>query len=500
MTRQEIQRRIQELGSKQSFITAEMARLGFWERGGEPTIPAELLAEERALQHELSQLLERQRRYQSREAMLKEMRQARMAAAKQRRIETKQRREAARLTRAEAWKAKQQTEVTYLGEGVSVGLRNQGGDAARLAQFGLPQFESPLALAQAMQLNLSELRFLAYNRAVSTVSHYKRFYLPKKSGGKRLISAPMPRLKKAQLWLLEHVFSRITPTDHAHGFRPERSILTNATPHVGQDVVINIDLKDFFPSIDYRRVKGLLVRLGYSEAIATVLALLCTEPEADTLQLDGKTYHVGSGERRLPQGAPTSPALTNLLAYRLDRRLQGVAARFGYVYTRYADDLTFSAKGGAAGLANQVIWAVEQIVQSEGFVVHPKKIEVMRRGQQQRVTGIVVNQQPGIDRGTLRRFRALLHQIGQTGWEGKTWGAPNPEADIRQVVLGYAHFVQMVKPELGRAFVATIRRLIGTSVQPVNEVVGNTPEVPVAPVAAPPPPLQNDTKDWWDVL
>ncbi|MEZ0610264.1 reverse transcriptase domain-containing protein [Fibrella sp. WM1] len=500
MTRQEIQKRIEELGSKQQFIIAEMTRLGFWTQHDEP-IPAELVAQDAALQKELSQLLERQRRFQSRDAMLKEMRQARMAAAKQRRIETKQRREAARKARAEAWQATLATAIPYLGDGNPAALANHTADSARLAQFGLPQFESPLALATAMKLSLSELRFLAYNRAVSTVSHYKRFHLTKKSGGKRLISAPMPRLKKAQLWVLENILNKVQPTEHAHGFRAERSILTNALPHVGQDVVINIDLKNFFPTVSYARVKGLLAKLGYSEAIATVLALLCTEPDTQALQVDGKTYHVGNGSRHLPQGAPTSPALTNLLAYRLDRRLNGLARAFGYVYTRYADDLTFSATGSVASQANQLIWAVEQIVQGEGFVVHPDKISVMRKGQQQRVTGIVVNQKASIDRATLRRFRALLHQIGQTGWEGKSWGSPAPEADIRQVVLGYAHFVQMVKPELGRTLVANIRELInGRPVAAVANPVEPQPTSDPILTVTTPTPVANPAKDWWDIF
>ena len=506
MTRQEIYNRIQELGSKQSYIAAEMTRLGFWNQGGEPTIPAELSRQATALQTELNQLMERQRRYNSRQAMLQEMRQARMAAAKQRRIETKARRDTARLTRAENWKNKLATTVPYLGDRVSAGLRNNTADTARLTQFGLPVFDSPLALAQAMALPLNELRFLAYNRAVSTVSHYKRFYLAKKSGGRRLISAPMPRLKKAQLWVLEHVLNKVQPTEFAHGFVLERSILTNATPHVGQDVVINVDLKNFFPTIGYPRVKGLLVKLGYGEAVATILALLCTEPDTEMVQMDGKTYHVGNGERTLPQGAPTSPAITNLLAYRLDRRLQGMATNFGYTYTRYADDLTFSASGEAAGKANQVLWAVEQIVQSEGFTVHPDKVTVMRKGDQQRVTGIVVNQKPSIDRPTLRRFRALLHQIGQTGWEGKTWGNPNPTADLQHVVVGYANFVMMVKPDLGRELRATIARLVGKKAVDSITTTGSATFGEVTPVSMPvptptmPPPAPSASKDWWDVL
>ena len=96
-------------------------------------------------------------------------------------------------------------------------------------------------------------------------------------------------------------------------------------------------------------MKGKFLGLGYPEAVATVLALICTEPDVDEVELDGQRLYVARGPRRLPQGAPTSPALTNLICWRLDRRLSGLAAKLGFTYTRYADDMTFSASGEAAG-------------------------------------------------------------------------------------------------------------------------------------------------------
>ncbi|RYF71468.1 MAG: RNA-directed DNA polymerase, partial [Cytophagaceae bacterium] len=349
------------------------------------------------------------------------------------------------------------------------------------------------------------------HRPVSTVNHYKSFYLPKKSGGKRLISAPMPRLKKAQLWILEHLLQKITPTEQAHGFTTGRSIVSNAQPHVGQEVVINVDLKDFFPTISFPRVKGLFMALGFSEQLATLLALLCTELPTYAVSLDGRTYYVATDERRLPQGAPTSPAISNLIAYRLDRRLQGMATRFGYAYTRYADDLTFSASDTAVKQVEQVLWSVNQIVESEGFTVHPDKISVMRKGSQQRVTGVVVNDKPGVDRATLRRFRALLHQISLTGWAGKSWGgtATNHQADLRNVVMGYANFVAMVKPEQGQALREQINKLIGGTNLSVNPLLSEQPAPDNAPVVtgestlgtlSQKPPILSQNKDWWDVL
>ncbi len=506
MTRQEIYDRIRELGSKDAFVLAEMKRLGFW-TNNQPTVPDQLITQEADLYRQLNELLDKQRRYDNRKAILAEMRQARMAEAKKKRIDTKERREARLQERAEAWKIKRTTDISFLGEGVSAGLQPGPANPDRLTEFGLPHFESTLALAQAMNLTLSELRFLTFHRAVSTVSHYKRFYLPKKSGGKRLISAPMPRLKNAQYWVLEHVLNRVQPTEHAHGFVTDRSILTNAQPHLSQSVVINADLKDFFPTINYPRVKGLLVKLGYAESIATILALLCTESETDAVTLDGQTYYVANGERVLPQGAPTSPALTNLIGYRLDRRLRSMADTFGFAYTRYADDLTFSASGEAAGRVGQVLWAMRKIIDSEGFVLHPDKLTIMRRGRQQRVTGIIVNEKPGVDRATLRKFRALLHQIGHSGWVGKSWGNSAPDADLRNVVTGYANFVMMVKPEQGRELRQTIDTLLGrassqTSSQPMPEPtrVPSSEPTPGPSTESPKNQPSADYKDWWDVL
>src|SRR5207237_9566311 len=190
-------------------------------------------------------------------------------------------------------------------------------------------------------------------------------------------SAPKPALAQAQRWVFEHILSKLEVEPPAHGFVRGRSIVSNAAPHVGKAVVVNLDLKEFFPSITFRRVKGLFQAFGYSEHVATVLALLCTEPPRVQAELDGKVYHVALGDRVLPQGACTSPAITNALCRRLDRRLRGLAARHGFAYTRYADDLTFSGDNTTA--VGKLLKSVRGIVQAEGFTEHPRKTRVMRR-------------------------------------------------------------------------------------------------------------------------
>ena len=167
-----------------------------------------------------------------------------------------------------------------------------------------------------MGITVAALRFLSFARRVSTVSHYRRFQIPKKTGGLRPISAPMPRLKRAQHWVLTEILNKVELHPAAHGFRPGRSIVTNAAPHVGAEVVVNLDVEQFFPTVSRRRIKGVFRSLGYGEQVATILSLICSEPDVRDVELDGRLYHVARGDRTLPQGAPSSPAITNVLCRR----------------------------------------------------------------------------------------------------------------------------------------------------------------------------------------
>ncbi|RYE89798.1 MAG: hypothetical protein EOO75_11215, partial [Myxococcales bacterium] len=340
--RQALYERIRQ-SSKDEVILEEMIRLGFWKEKTLPGQPTTDLERLRDLRAELSTVSQKLARTANLAALRQEVHARRLRESRERQQQNKERRERERREKTERWRERSRRELLYLGAGVSGGLGSPTGDEARLRERGLPIFTDAADMARQMGLTLGELRFLAFHRQVSTVHHYVRFALPKKAGGERMISAPRPRLKKAQHWVLTELLDRVPVHDAAHGFRAGRSIVSNAEPHLRSAVVINLDLQDFFPSIHYRRIRGLFRSLGYGEAFATVLALLCSEADVDALDLDGTTYYVARGPRRLPQGAPTSPALTNILCSRLDRRLTAVAHRSGFRYTRYADDLTFSA-------------------------------------------------------------------------------------------------------------------------------------------------------------
>src|SRR5262245_18734531 len=245
---------------------------------------------------------------------------------------------------------------------------------------------------------------------------YTKFTIPKRDGSEREICAPKSQLRWTQRRILDEILVKVTAHDAAHGFVPGRSTVTNATPHLGSEIVVKFDLKDFFPTIHYYRVVGLFARLGYpvedgrfatedaSRRVAATLARLCCYTP------DPHAWHLG----HTPQGAPTSPAISNLVCRRLDARLTGLATRNAGIYTRYADDLTFSFRTTDIDLG-RFRWWVDQVCHQEGFVVHQKKFHVIRASQRQVVTGLVVNDVLRVPREERRRFRAILHNCRTHG-------------------------------------------------------------------------------------
>lgn len=494
-TRAELLARI-AASSKDAAVLAEMQRLGYWPAGAEqPTIEAALIEREAELQRALNALQDELRVTTDPRAALQAMRTERMARVREQREARAQARERERYERALRWHAARQTEAGYLGEGLSGGLgpeRDPEATRARLQAAGLPAVTTAAELAQAMGLSLAELKFLCFHREVARTTHYRRFALPKKTGGTRVISAPMPRLKRAQYWVLDNLLARVPVHAAAHGFMPGRSIVSNAAPHCGQDVVINLDLKDFFPSIHFPRIKGVFRGLGYGEAVASLLALLCSENVCDELSVDGERFFVGgSGRARvLPQGAPTSPMLTNVLCRKLDRRLAGLAAKLGFAYTRYADDLTFSATGEAAEHVGRLLRQVHHVLRDEGFTPHPDKQRVMRRGARQEVTGVVVNHQPSVSRQARRQLRAALHRARTQGLPAATWqGLPA----TRETLLGYARFVSMVNARQGQALLPQALALPGGAVK------GRGPDAFRARAAQGLAPVRPQGA-WWEVV
>ena len=299
-------------------------------------------------------------------------------------------------------------------------LRDLLCDEEQLRRLDLPVWRNEEDLARALGLTLKQLWWWAMHREKETTPHYVTFAIAKQSGGERLIMAPKKRLKQLQRRLHQILISRLPLSPQAHGFVKGRSIVSGAQPHVGKKVVVRLDLQDFFPSVTWPRVRGYFIACGYSFVVASALAMLTTECQRQPVEIDGTLYHVPVGPRHCVQGAPTSPGLCNAIVLRLDRRLTGLAKRFGCDYTRYADDMCFSGDidhDSAHGLVQRA----SQIIASEGFQVNPKKTKIMGRGRRQSVTGVVVNQVAGLSRQQRRIWRATLHRdkLDRAEWQGK---------------------------------------------------------------------------------
>jgi retron-type reverse transcriptase len=319
-------------------------------------------------------------------------------------------------------------------------------DEAQLNRYELPVWRTEQEVAQALGISLSELWFFAIHRERERQPHYVTFAIPKRSGGKRLIMAPKRRLKAIQRRLLTLLVEKLPQSEYAHAFRRGRSIRTGAEPHLAKRFVLKLDLKDFFPSVTFVRVRGLLISYGYSFPVATALAVIMTESERQPVDVDGTVFHVPVGPRHCVQGAPTSPGICNALLRRLDHRLAGLAKKRGLAYTRYADDLTFSGDVDRSAF-HQLRSVVNRIISEEGFITNSKKTRLMGQGGRQTVTGVVVNQTLGLSRQERRRLRAMAHQLN---------GQNNDAAfDKRRAQLqGKIAYLSMLNPQQALPFVS----------------------------------------------
>ena len=336
----------------------------------------------------------------------------------------------------------------------------QPAHAAR--NWPVPKLESIGALAAWLQITPSELEWFADLKRIvarmrdssysGPLGHYNYRILAKQDGAIRLIEAPKQRLKQIQKHILSEILEKIPIHPAVHGFRRGRSIKTFAAPHVGQEVVVRMDLHEFFPSISAPRIQAMFRTAGYPEPVANLLGGLCTNaaPRALWAVQGSGLDPVRMAEARhryawahLPQGAPTSPALANICAYRVDCRLTGLAEASGAVYTRYADDLAFSGGGAFVRGAERFSIHAAAILQEEGFAVHHRKTRIMRQGVRQYLGGIVVNQHLNVIRRDYDLLKSTLTNCIRHGPDSQ-----NREAipDFRAHLQGRIAFVQMVNP------------------------------------------------------
>jgi hypothetical protein len=342
------------------------------------------------------------------------------------------------------------------------------------AALPIPALATPGALADWLGEAPEQLDWLADERRCHgsaiepKLQHYHYAFVSKPGGAPRLIEAPKPRLKAIQRRILRGILAPVPVHSRAHGFVAGRSCLTGARVHASESLVATFDLARFFPSIGGPRIHGIFRALGYPWAVARRLTGLCTTiTPADVVsrlagsrRADGPypDWHPQWRDQvlyrvpHLPQGAPTSPALANLLAWTLDRRLHGLARAAGANYTRYADDLAFSGDATFARGPERFRSLVETILREEGFFLNDAKTRIMPRATRQRVTGIVVNEHCNIGRAAFDTLKAVLHNCVRTGPAAQNRASV---PDFRRHLDGRVAWVEQVNPPRG----AKLRRL-----------------------------------------
>ena len=261
----------------------------------------------------------------------------------------------------------------------------------------------------------------------SNVSHYRMFQIPKRSGGHRNISAPYPALLECQSWIYENILAKIKIHPAAQGFTTKKSIITNAKIHINQNHFLKIDLKDFFPSITINQVINVFKSIGYTNKVAYYLASICC------------------CENVLPQGAPTSPALSNIVGKTLDKRLYSFARTYDLKYSRYADDLAFSGEQ----IPSKFIEYISDIIRSCGFSVNDRKTILQQQKNRRRIiTGISISDDAiKIPREYKRKLKQEIHCIRKFGISSHIRRQKIKKTDYLLCVIGKVKFWLSVEPE-----------------------------------------------------
>lgn len=273
---------------------------------------------------------------------------------------------------------------------------------------------SPDELARRLGMTLEDLQAVKVD--------YVEAFIPKRSGGSRRLLVPSPELKAVQRRILHRVLARLTVHPAVTGFENGQSIVHNAKQHVGQQVVLKMDIEDFFPSTTAERITKYLQRVGWNREAAELLAKLTTT------------------ENGLPQGAPTSPRLSNLVNRRLDTGIARVARNRKATYTRYADDITISFPRDNGKRVRGMVQYVRRRLKQEGYRNNRRKELILRKHQQQRVTGLVVNERVSLPRETRRRLRAIEHHL-DTG---------RPATMTREQLDGWKALIAMIEAQRNR--------------------------------------------------
>lgn len=291
-------------------------------------------------------------------------------------------------------------------------------------------------LAKLMGIEHSKLfYYIFYNNSL-----YQTFYIPKKNGSSRKILSPSLNLKIIQRWILENVLNCYPIHKSAVGFRKNKSIVDNAKPHVNKELVYNIDIKNFFPSISFQKIYYLFYNVGYTSEVSFVLTKLLTY----------KDY--------LPQGAPTSPHLSNLIAHQMDKDIDQLCSRINTRYTRYADDMTFSTKDSRILINNKN--NIKKIVEFHGFELNKSKERLQFKNQPQFVTGLLVNEEVKIRGSFKRKIEQDIYYCERFGIYSHLKKINMADRSFyKEYIYGKVNFVKDVEPSVGEKLLNRLNQL-----------------------------------------
>lgn len=256
---------------------------------------------------------------------------------------------------------------------------------------------------------------------------YNEMIIPKKSGGVRVIDIPCMRLKRIQKWILNNILYNFKVDESCVGFIKNKSIYDNAIQHTNKRCVLNMDIKDYFPSISRKQVFQIFYSVGYAKNVSFYLSKLLTKNDT------------------LPQGSPASPMLSNIVSRKLDNRLKKVSACFGATYTRYADDLTFSGDENI----KELIPIVEEIVDDENFCINRNKTRYAYYYQRQEVTGLIVNKGVSVPRKYIKEIKKEIYYCKKYGVSSHLEKTNNNKSFYKEHMYGKAYFVRMINQSQG---------------------------------------------------
>ncbi len=300
--------------------------------------------------------------------------------------------------------------------------------ASKLLNKELPVIFDKKHLSMLMGVEETTLNYYI----ASTDNFYTECSIAKKSGGYRHISMPSYNLKKIQRWILDNILYKVRINKSAKGFVKNMSIVDNAISHINKDIVVSIDLENFFPSIEFRKVFIMFYGLGYTKELSYAFSKLVTY------------------KGKLPQGSPASPCIANIILRKLDSRLSGLARYIKCDYTRYADDITFSGSKNIYDYINTIL----DIIEDEGFIVNLSKLKIRYSNTRQEVTGIIVNEKLSVKREFKKKLRQHIHYCKKFGvYNHLKYIGQEDKFFYKDYLYGHAYFIKMIEPECGEKFI-----------------------------------------------